>query len=88
MDGGSVEVLADDVFLAGAGYEKLIGDKLFYGYGYDENHSMQYAWVDILSSLFVFIHFHPLSSKPDADGRLPPASVTCGRTDSSRKYLC
>ncbi len=47
MDGGSVEVLADDVFLAGAGYEKLIGDKLFYGYGYDENHSMQYAWVDV-----------------------------------------
>lgn len=47
MDGGNEEVLADDVFLAGAGYEKLIGDKLFYGYGYDENHCMKYAWVDV-----------------------------------------
>ncbi len=47
MDGSNTEVLAEDVFLAGAGYEKLIGDKLFYGYGYDGNHSMQYAWVDV-----------------------------------------
>ncbi len=47
MDGSNEEVLADDVFLAGAGYEKVIGDKLFYGYSYDENHCMKYAWVDI-----------------------------------------
>lgn len=47
MDGGNAEVLAEDVFLAGAGYEKLIGDRLFYGCGYDENHSMRYAWVNV-----------------------------------------
>ena len=47
MDGSGVEILADDVFLAGAGYEKLIGDKLFYGCGYNENHFMRYVWVDV-----------------------------------------
>ena len=47
MDGSGVEVLADDVFLAGAGYEKLIGNKLFYGCGYDGNHFMRYVWVDV-----------------------------------------
>lgn len=47
MDGGNVEVLAEDVFLAGAGYEKLIGDRLFYGYEYDDNHRMRYACVDV-----------------------------------------
>lgn len=47
MDGSDVEVLAEDVFLAGAGYEKLIGDKLFYGCGYDAGHCMEYAWVDV-----------------------------------------
>ncbi len=46
-DGGNPEVLADDVFLAGAGHEKLVGDKLFYGYGYDENYHMRYAYVDV-----------------------------------------
>ena len=40
-------MLADDVFLAGAGHEKLVGDKLFYGYGYDENYHMRYAYVDV-----------------------------------------
>ena len=47
MDGGNAEVLADDVFLAGAGHEKLVGDKFFYGYGYDDNYRMQYAYVDV-----------------------------------------
>lgn len=47
LDGNNEEVLAEDVFLAGAGHEKLIGDKLFYGYGYDENYQMQYAYVDV-----------------------------------------
>ena len=30
-----------------AGHEKLVGDKLFYGYGYDENYHMRYAYVDV-----------------------------------------
>lgn len=47
MDGSNVEVLAKDVFLAGAGHEKLIDDKLFYGYEYDENFRMRYACVDV-----------------------------------------
>lgn len=47
MDGNHVEVLAEDVFLAGAGHEKLIGDKLFYGYEYDDNFRMRYACVDV-----------------------------------------
>lgn len=47
MDGSHEEVLAEDVFLPGAGHEKLIGDKLFYGYAYDENYRMKYACVDI-----------------------------------------
>lgn len=47
LDGGNVETLAEDVFLAGAGHEKLVGDRLFYGYGYDENYRMQYACVDV-----------------------------------------
>lgn len=46
-NGENVEVLADDVFLAGAGHEKLVGDKLFYGYGYDDNYHMRYAYVDV-----------------------------------------
>lgn len=47
MDGSNEELLAEDVFLAGAGHEQLIGDKLFYGYGYDENYRMRYACVDV-----------------------------------------
>lgn len=47
MDGSNERILAKDVFLAGAGHEKLIGDKLFYGYGYDDNYRMKYAYVDI-----------------------------------------
>lgn len=47
MDGSHEETLADDVFLAGAGHEKLVGDKLFYGYEYDENYRMRYACVDV-----------------------------------------
>lgn len=46
-DGGNVEVLAKDVFLAGSGHEKLVGDKLFYGYAYDDNYRMRYAYVDL-----------------------------------------
>lgn len=46
-NGENAEVLAQDVFLAGTGYEKLIGDKLFYGYDYDENHRMCYAYMDV-----------------------------------------
>ncbi len=47
LEGSQEEVLAEDVFLAGAGHEKLIGDKLFYGYEYDENFRMHYACVDV-----------------------------------------
>lgn len=47
MDGSHAETLAEDVFLAGAGHEKLVGDKLFYGYEYDENYRMRYACVDV-----------------------------------------
>lgn len=43
LDGSNREILVEDVFLAGAGHEKLIGDMLFYGLGYDENYRMQYA---------------------------------------------
>lgn len=46
-DGSHEETLAGDVFLAGAGHEKLVGDKLFYGYEYDENYRMRYACVDV-----------------------------------------
>ncbi|NLL78126.1 MAG: hypothetical protein GX235_12965 [Clostridiales bacterium] len=46
MDGSNVEVLTEDVFLPGMGHEKLIGDKLFYGYEYDDNYRMRYAYVD------------------------------------------
>lgn len=46
-DGGNEETLAKDVFLAGAGHEKLVGDKLFYGFGYDDNYRMRYACVDV-----------------------------------------
>lgn len=46
-NGNNQETLADDVFLAGAGHEKLVGNKLFYGYGYDDNSRMRYAYVDI-----------------------------------------
>lgn len=47
MDGSHEETLAGDVFLAGAGHEKLVGDKIFYGYEYDENYRMRYACVDV-----------------------------------------
>lgn len=47
MDGSNEETLAEDVFLAGAGHEKLIGDKLFYGYQYDDNYRMRYAYIDL-----------------------------------------
>ncbi len=47
MDGGNEEVLTEDVFLAGMGHEKLIGDKLFYGYEYDDDYRMRYAYVDL-----------------------------------------
>lgn len=46
-DGSNEEVIVDDVFLAGMGYEKLIGDKLFYGCEYDDDYRMSYAYVDI-----------------------------------------
>lgn len=49
MDGGGREVLVEDVFLAGAGHEKLIGDRLFYGCGYDENYRMRYAAYELTS---------------------------------------
>lgn len=47
MDGSHEEILAEDVFLAGTGHEKLIGDKLFYGFSYDDDYRMKYACVDI-----------------------------------------
>lgn len=47
MDGTDRKVLVSDVFLPGMGHEKLIGGKLFYGCGYDENERMQYAVYDI-----------------------------------------
>ena len=47
MNGSNVKVLAEDVFLAGMGHEKLIGDKLFYGYEYDGSYRMRYAYVDL-----------------------------------------
>lgn len=47
LNGSGEEVLADDVFLAGTGHEVLCGDKLFYGYEYDDNYRMRYAYVDV-----------------------------------------
>lgn len=47
MDGSNEVTLAEDVFLAGTGHEKLIGDKLFYGYEYDDNYRMRYAYIDL-----------------------------------------
>lgn len=47
IDGGNEEILAEDVFLAGAGHEKLSGDRLFYGYAYDDNYRMRYAYIDV-----------------------------------------
>lgn len=47
MDGSNEEVLAEDVFLAGAGHEKLIGDMIFYGYEYDDSYRMRYAYVNV-----------------------------------------
>lgn len=47
MNGSNAEVLAEDVFLAGMGHEKLMGDKLFYGYEYDDGYRMCYACVDL-----------------------------------------
>lgn len=47
MDGSNEEVLAKDVFLAGAGHEKLTGDMIFYGYEYDDSYRMRYAYVNV-----------------------------------------
>lgn len=47
MDGSNPKILAEDVFLPGSGHEKLIGDKLFYGYGYDDDYRMKYAYIDL-----------------------------------------
>lgn len=47
LDGSNAKVIAEDDFLAGAGHERLIGDKLFYGYQYNEDYNMQYAYIDL-----------------------------------------
>lgn len=47
LDGSGKKMLVDDVFLAGAGHEQVIGDKLFYVYGYDEEYRYQFASYDL-----------------------------------------
>lgn len=48
-DGSGRELLVEDVFLPGMGNEVLIGDKLFYAYGYNEEHQFQFACYDLNS---------------------------------------
>jgi len=40
-------VLVKDAYNLGYGQEKLIGDKIFYTTGYDEDYNYMYAWVDV-----------------------------------------
>ena len=49
LDGSNPKVLTEDIFLAGAGKEILIGDMLFYGYGYDDDHRMKYAYINLMT---------------------------------------
>lgn len=47
LDGSGEKVLVEDAYNLGFGQEKLIGDKIFYPNGFDEEYNTTYAWYDI-----------------------------------------
>ena len=47
LDGNNERVLVEDAYNLGYGLEKLIGDKIFYPNGFDEDYNTTFAWVDI-----------------------------------------
>lgn len=47
LDGSNERVLVEDAYNLGYGLEKLIGDKIFYPNGFDEDYNTTYAWYDI-----------------------------------------
>ena len=47
LDGSEAKVLVEDAYNLGFGQEKLIGDKIFYPNGFDEEYNTTYAWYDI-----------------------------------------
>lgn len=46
-DGSNARELVDDAYNVGYGQEKLIGDKIFYMTGYDDDYNIMYSYVDI-----------------------------------------
>lgn len=49
LDGGHQRVLVEDAYNLGFGQEKLIGDKIFYPNGLDEDYNLTYAWYDVVT---------------------------------------
>lgn len=49
LDGSHEKVLVEDAYNLGFGQEKLIGDKLFYPNGLDEDYNLTYAWYDVVT---------------------------------------
>ena len=47
LDGSNSRVLVQDAYNLGYGQEKLIGDKIFYPNGLDEEYNTTYAWYDL-----------------------------------------
>lgn len=47
LDGSGERVLVEDAYNLGFGQEKLIGDKIFYPTGLDEDFHTVYAWYDL-----------------------------------------
>lgn len=47
LDGSAERVLVEDAYNLGFGQEKLIGDKIFYPKGMDEEYHTIYAWYDL-----------------------------------------
>lgn len=49
LNGENPELLVSDAYNLGFGQERLIGDKLFYPIGYDEDYYLQYGVKDLIS---------------------------------------
>jgi len=47
LDGSNPRVLVEDAYNLGYGQEKLIGDKIFYPNGFDEDYNTIFAWFDL-----------------------------------------
>lgn len=47
LDGNNQRVLVDDAYNLGYGQEKLIGNKIFYPNGFDEDYNTIFAWYDL-----------------------------------------